>query len=75
MLEGLLRRHGEGTLSDAMLEEVAERIKAKIGWRRESPAAGEVTALPFLRAFYRAQRGRLEQKLLFGQRQEKKREV
>jgi hypothetical protein len=59
-----------------MLEEVAQRIKTKIGWARE-PGAGtvwEVPAPPFLQAFYRAQRARLEQKLLFGQRQEEKRE-
>jgi uncharacterized RDD family membrane protein YckC len=76
VLEGLLRRHAEGTLSAAMLEEVAQRIKTKIGWARE-PGAGtvwEVPAPPFLQAFYLAQRARLEQKLLFGQRQEEKRE-
>jgi uncharacterized RDD family membrane protein YckC len=71
VLEDLLRREADGAMSYEVLEEVAAKIKAKIGWpaeRRQMPA------VPWLRAFYRAQRARLEQKLLFGERQERKRD-
>ena len=54
-----------------MIEEVGAKIKAKIGWQ---PEGGQVPTVQFLRAFYRAQRARLEQKLLFGERQERQRE-
>ncbi|MBI3438751.1 MAG: RDD family protein [Proteobacteria bacterium] len=47
---------------------VAERIRAKIDWRR--PAREEDPA--FLRAYYAALRRRLEQKLLFGVRKRDK---
>jgi uncharacterized RDD family membrane protein YckC len=69
VLEDVLRRDTEGTLDPAVLVEIAGKIQRKIGW---TPAPG-VAALPFLQAFYRAQRGRLEHKLLFGKRQEFKR--
>lgn len=69
VLEDLLRQHEGSHLDPRVLEEVGERIKKKIGWPRER---WDVPAQPFLKAFYRAQRGRLEQKLLFGQRQERK---
>jgi uncharacterized RDD family membrane protein YckC len=66
VLEDLLRRAPNfGTLA-----EVAARIQAKIGWQRapgESPEA-------FLRTFYTAQRARLEQRMLLGERRERKRE-
>ena len=70
VLEDLLRRYETGTLGDQILTDVAWRIQKKIGWQEtvDQPLA-------FLEAFYRAQRARLEQKLLFGQRQERKREV
>ena len=70
VLEDLLRRSSEGTLGAGVLDDVAAKIRRKIGWPREDPP---VAAETFLRAFYGAQRGRLEQKLLFGVRQERKR--
>lgn len=70
VLEDLLRRSSEGTLGAGVLDDVAAKIRRKIGWSREDPP---VPAETFLRAFYAAQRGRLEQKLLFGVRQERKR--
>jgi uncharacterized RDD family membrane protein YckC len=70
VLEDLLRRFGQGRLDAVILDEVCARIKTKIGWPRE---LWNVPVLDFLHAFYAAQRGRLENKLLFGQRQERKR--
>ncbi len=70
VLEDLLRRHDEGTLELRVLEEVCEKIKTKIGWPRER---WNVPVRPFLDAFYRAQRGLLEKRMLFGQRRERKR--
>jgi len=70
VLEDVLRRQAAGALDPFVLDDVALRIQRKIGWADES---GIVGALPFLEAFYRAQRGRLEKKMLFGQRQERKR--
>jgi uncharacterized RDD family membrane protein YckC len=69
VLEDLLRRDDEHTLDSRILDEVAEKIKKKIGWPQES---WRVPAHDFLRAFYAAQRGRLEQRLLFGERRERK---
>jgi uncharacterized RDD family membrane protein YckC len=69
VLEDLLRRDDEHTLDLRILDEVAEKIKKKIGWPQES---WRVPARDFLRAFYAAQRGRLEQRLLFGERRERK---
>jgi uncharacterized RDD family membrane protein YckC len=70
VLEDLLRRRAEGTLGSGVLDEVAGKIRRKIGWQPHDPA---VPAETFLRAFYGAQRGRLEQRLLFGERRERKR--
>jgi uncharacterized RDD family membrane protein YckC len=69
ILEDLLRRDDNGTLDPRLLAEVADKIKRKIAWPAEQ---WQVPARPFLTAFYRAQRGRLEQKLLFGERRERK---
>lgn len=69
VLEDVLRRDDEGTLDPRVLTEVAEKIKRKIGWPQET---WNVLAPHFLRAFYAAQRGRLEQRLLFGERRERK---
>jgi uncharacterized RDD family membrane protein YckC len=69
VLEDLLRRDDLGTLDRRVLDEVGEKIKAKIGWPRER---WNDSSRPFLDAFYRAQRALLEQKMLFGQRQERK---
>ena len=64
VLEDLLRR----TIPLGTVLEVARRIQAKIGWEgtAEDPEA-------FLRAFYTAQRARLEQRMLLGERRERKR--
>lgn len=70
VLEDLLRRHDQGTLEERILDEVCEKIKVKIGWTEER---WRVPVRPFLEAFYRAQRGHLEGRLLFGQRRESKR--
>jgi uncharacterized RDD family membrane protein YckC len=69
VLEDLLRRDDQGVLDGRILEEVCEKIKTKIAWPRER---WSVPPRRFLDAFYRAQRARLEQKMLFGQRQERK---
>jgi uncharacterized RDD family membrane protein YckC len=69
VLEDLLRRDDQGVLDGRILEEVCDKIKTKIGWPRER---WDVPARRFLDAFYRAQRARLEAKMLFGQRQERK---
>jgi uncharacterized RDD family membrane protein YckC len=70
VLEDLLRRDDQGTLDPRVLAEVCEKIKVKISWPAET---WNVPVRPFLDAFYRAQRGLLEQKMLFGQRRERKR--
>jgi uncharacterized RDD family membrane protein YckC len=64
VLEDLLRRPSRMVT----LDEVARKIQIKIGWEGERPGA-EI----FLRAFYTAQRARLEQRLLLGERRERKR--
>lgn len=69
VLEDLLRRDDQGVLDGRILEEVCDKIKTKIDWPRERWAA---PPRRFLDAFYKAQRARLEQKMLFGQRQERK---
>jgi uncharacterized RDD family membrane protein YckC len=63
VLEDVLRRRDPKTLAA-----VAERIRAKIGWRVQ---AGETDAV-FLSAYYAALRGRLETRLLFGHRRKDK---
>jgi len=70
VLEDLLRRDDQGILDRRILEEVCDKIKTKIAWPRER---WNVPPRRFLDAFYRAQRALLEQKMLFGQRQERKR--
>lgn len=69
VLEGVLRRYDDGSLDPLVLGEVAAKIRRKIGW----PTEDRTPSGPFLRAFYRAQRHRLEHKLLFGHRQQRKR--
>jgi len=66
VLEEVLRRDDS---SAELLWDIAERIKRKIGW---NPQYWNVAPHPFLRAFYAAQRRRLEQKMLMGRRQEEK---
>lgn len=67
VLEDLLRRYEAGTMDQATLKLVCGKIIKKIGW-----TGGRVKLLPFLQAFYKAQRARLEHKMLFGKRQEQK---
>lgn len=69
VLEDLLRRYEDGVLGSEVLADVTWRIQKKIGWNEEVS-----DPLAFLDSFYRAQRARLEQKLLFGHRQERKKE-
>lgn len=68
VLERVLRQSHEGTLDPTVLDDIAQRIRQKIGWPTEH---SQELALPFLEAFYRAQRGRLEHHLLLGQRRER----
>lgn len=68
-LEDLLRRYNEGALDFAVLQQVCDKIKRKIDW---PPNQWEVPVLEFLQDFYKAQRARLERKMLFGKRQERK---
>jgi uncharacterized RDD family membrane protein YckC len=70
VLEDVLRRADEGTIPGEILAEVRQRIERKIAWRGDTQATDHA----FLAAFYRAQRARLEQRLLFGERVERKRE-
>ena len=49
---------------------VTEKVATRIGWTRPLQTS---ELEPFLREFYTAQRARLEQKMLLGQRQERKR--
>jgi len=65
VLEEVLRRDA----SDELYGDICERIKRKIGWSRKR---WDVPPEAFLRAFYAAQRARLEQKMLLGKRQERK---
>lgn len=69
VLEEVLRRSEYGAKDLDVLEAVAEKIIAKIGWPNDPPITDHYD---FLSAFYKAQRARLEQKMLFGVRQEEK---
>jgi hypothetical protein len=51
---------------------VAEQIQKRIGW---TPGTERVSPWVFLGTFYAAQRARLEQRLLLGERRERKREA
>jgi hypothetical protein len=53
------------------LDAVARKVQDKLGWT--PPAGRRPDSAAFLRAFYAAQRARLEQRLLFGERRETKR--
>ena len=67
VLESLLRQKAPNPLT---LEAVATKIQRKIGWQ---PSGGPADPETFLRAFYTAQRARLEQRMLLGDRREAKR--
>lgn len=69
ILEDVLRRYPD-QIEVELLATIAHKIQKKIDWH---PADGvEPEPYPFLRAFYSAQRARLEHKMLFGERQEQK---
>jgi uncharacterized RDD family membrane protein YckC len=63
-LEEVLRRTDVNSRSTRM--EVAKRIMRRIGWEDDPAAATPFDAAAFLEAFYAAQRGKLEQGMLFG---------
>jgi len=67
VLESLLRQRAARLPA---LEAVAKKIQRKIGW---TGAAGDADARAFLHAFYTAQRARLEERMLLGDRRESKR--
>jgi len=69
VLEDILRRDPRSPDRRRLLCKVCEKITRKIDWKTEVP---EVQVIPFLEAFYRAQRNRLEQRLLMGERRERK---
>jgi uncharacterized RDD family membrane protein YckC len=68
LLESLLR---EARPRREALQAVAARIQLKIGWT--APPGTRPDAEAFLRAFYTAQRARLEHRLLLGERRQTKR--
>ena len=63
VLEDVLRRYDAATV-----RAVAERIRGKIGWTRGATEGDG----DFLDAYYRALRGRLESRLMFGRRRKDK---
>ena len=69
ILEDVLRRYPD-SIDTELLATIADKIRVKVDWR--SPDGRPLEPYPFLRAFYSAQRARLEHKLLFGRRQEQK---
>ena len=68
LLEQVLRRE-EQAPNQELLQSIGEKIRAKIGWSDEVAPLNEDE---FLQAFYRAQRARLEQQMLFGKRRKRK---
>jgi len=69
ILEDVLRRYPAHIDYD-LLVTIARKIRKKVDWHTAD--GSEPDAYTFLQAFYAAQRGRLEHKLLFGKRQERK---
>jgi uncharacterized RDD family membrane protein YckC len=72
-LESVLRRIEPGSLSGR--QEIAKRIRAKIGWPDAGQAPIEERSFDptgFLEAFYAAQRAHLERRMLFGHRRKDK---
>lgn len=68
VLEDVLRKARTSGGAEAVLA-VAKKIQTRIGWDQ---GAEPVAAVPFLQAFYAAQRAHLEHKLLLGKRKERK---
>jgi uncharacterized RDD family membrane protein YckC len=71
VLEDILQRDAYDPRRADLLRLVCDKIKLKIGYRQPVP---EAEVLPFLQAFYRAQRRRLEGRLLLGERRERKKQ-
>jgi len=71
VLEEILRRNPRNPKTRRLQRTVCKRIRRKIAF--SSPVPG-LEVLPFLKAFYRAQRSRLEHRLLLRERREKKRQ-
>jgi len=67
VLEDVLRRRGRASIKAKRV--VTMKIIAKIGWQGDRR---DLDPEAFLRDFYAAQRARLEQKMLFGERRERK---
>lgn len=70
VLEDVLREDAHRPSRRGVLRKVGAKIAAKIGWPQE---VADAEVIAFLQAFYRAQRSRLEQRLLLGERRESKR--
>jgi uncharacterized RDD family membrane protein YckC len=71
VLEDVLRKHDSQPNAE-LLDVVCEKIMRKIGWKASGSGA-PMSPEEFLRAFYAAQRGRLEHQMLLGRRREHKR--
>jgi len=71
VLEDILQREAYDPRRADLLRLVCDKIRLKIGYRDPVP---EAEVLPFLQAFYRAQRRRLEGRLLLGERRERKKQ-
>lgn len=67
VLEDVLRRP-PGEIDHRLLDRLAGKIQAKIGWS----SSESFPPREFLETFYAAQRGRLEKELAFGRRRERK---
>jgi len=70
VLEEILRHDAKYPQRRDVLRQVCNKIVRKIGWSDE---VADQKVLPFLKAFYQAQRRHLEERLLLGERREKKR--
>lgn len=70
VLEELLR--SQGPVRWESLRAVSEKVQARLRWQ---PPVPDRDAERFLRDFYTAQRRRLEQKMMLGHRQERKRAI
>jgi uncharacterized RDD family membrane protein YckC len=72
-LEAVLRRAEAGSVAGR--QEIAKRIRTKIGWpdaNQVMPETQRFDANGFLEAFYAAQRAHLERRMLFGHRRKDK---
>jgi len=68
-LAAILRQVDDGRTTAADLRVIAQTIARKVGWDGPEPSGQPER---FLRAFYRRQRARLEERLLFGERKASK---